>query len=147
MGLLDFLKPKTKGINRNLFAFLLANTPPDVLGPERRAAYKGWFYACVNAIAEEVSTIELKLQQRTGDAWKEVEDPIALGPLTTVNRFMKFSELIFAPQGFLELSGEAHPELIPHAPSPSIQQRINPLIPKVLVVERAEVGRAVALPG
>jgi len=48
LGLLDFFKPSTKAVNRNLFSFLLGSVAPDMTGIERLEAYKGWVYACVN---------------------------------------------------------------------------------------------------
>ncbi len=108
MGLLDrLLGKRLTPATSNVFSFLLGNTAPDMKVSDYLAAYSGWVYACVNAIAEEVGSMELKLQRRTRDGWSDVEDHLALGPLRSVNPFMSSSELLLATQAFLELSGDA----------------------------------------
>ena len=72
-------------------AFLLGDSAPDMTSTERVAAYKGWVYACVNAISEEVAGIDLKLQQRRGkDEWQDYQGgnataDMAFAPLTKQN--------------------------------------------------------------
>src|SRR4051812_19530635 len=109
MDIISRLFPRTpkKAFNRSLFSFLYGNSPPDHKGADYLDAYKGWVFACVNAIAEEVATIELRLERRTADGWQAVEDHMALQPLRTVNPFMSSDELFQSTQSFLELSGEA----------------------------------------
>ncbi len=76
-------------------------------GPEFLGAYKGWVYSCVNAISEEVATIDLHLQRLTSDGWSEIPEHLALSTLADVNPFMSSSDLLIATQSFLELEGNA----------------------------------------
>ncbi len=108
MGLLDrLLGKRLTPATSNVFSFLLGNSAPDMKVSDYLAAYSGWVYACVNAIAEEVGSMELTLQKRGRDGWTDVDDHLALGPLQAVNPFMSSSELLLATQAFLELSGDA----------------------------------------
>jgi phage portal protein BeeE len=47
--------------------------------------FTGWTYAAVNAIASEVSNIQLRLYKISGDAHEELEDHPLLELLETVN--------------------------------------------------------------
>lgn len=109
MGLLDTLfgRGRTKQVNRGLFSFPLNNAAPDMKGADFLDAYKGWVYACVNAIAEDIADLQLRLERKSGANWVSVENHLALGPLHDVNPFMTSSELWLNTQSFLELSGEA----------------------------------------
>lgn len=107
MGLLDRFKKKQATVNTSIFSLLFGRAAPDMKGPEYLGAYKGWVYSCVNAIAEEVATIELQLQRLTSDGWVEVPEHLALSTLADVNPFMSSSDLLIATQSFLELEGNA----------------------------------------
>ncbi len=110
MGLLDrFSKKQTQPLkaNSNIFSFLFGNAAPDMKGAEYLGAYKGWVYACVTAIAEEVATIDLQLQQLTSNGWVDIPNHIALSTLSEVNPFMSSSDLFLATQSYLELEGNA----------------------------------------
>lgn len=110
MGFLDrFSKKKTQPLkaNPNIFSFLFGNAAPDMKGAEYLGAYKGWVYACVTAIAEEVATIDLQLQQLTSNGWVNVQNHIASSTLSDVNPFMSSSDLLVATQSYLELEGNA----------------------------------------
>lgn len=74
---------------------------------EYLAEMKGWVGACVNAIAEEVASINLKLYQYTSDGIKEVEDHAVLDLLYKVNGFTTKFEHFYLTQAYLELTGEA----------------------------------------
>lgn len=76
-------------------------------GNEYLAAYKGWVYACVNAIAEEVATLDLKLQRLNSSGWVDIDNHLALTTLHDVNPFMSSSDLLLHTQAFLELEGNA----------------------------------------
>jgi HK97 family phage portal protein len=105
MGFFDRFKKKQ--VNPNIFSFLLGSASPDMKGNEYLAAYKGWVYACVNAIAEEVATIDLKLQRLTSNGWVDIENHLAITTLHDVNSFMSSSDLLLHTQAFLELEGNA----------------------------------------
>lgn len=105
MGLLDrFFK---KDLNQSIFAFVSGKAAPDMKGPDFLKAYKGWVYACVNAISEEVATVNLRLQQFRNGQWVDLDNHIALQPLRQVNSFMSSSDLMLATQAYLELDGNA----------------------------------------
>jgi HK97 family phage portal protein len=104
-------KQSTKQVNRSIFAYLMNKSAPDMKGSEFLEAYKGWVYACVTAIAEEVADIDLVLQQRTRDGWVDYKAgnalaDMAIDPLNRVNPLMSTDELWLSTQSFLELSGE-----------------------------------------
>lgn len=110
MGLLDrFSRKQTQPLkaNSNIFSFLFGNAAPDMKGAEYLGSYKGWVYACVTAIAEEVATIDLQLQQLTSDGWINIPNHIAFSTLTDVNPFMSSSDLFLETQSYLELEGNA----------------------------------------
>lgn len=94
-----------KQLNASLFSFLLGTQPPDMKGRDYLNAYKGWVYACVNAIAEEIAAIDLRLIKKTKDGRQEADNHLALSLLHDVNPFMSSSELFLATQAFLELEG------------------------------------------
>lgn len=105
MGFFDrFIK---KQINSSLFAFLLGTQAPDMKGRDYLNAYKGWVYACVNAIAEEVASIDLRLIRKTKDGRQEIDNHLALNLLHDVNPFTSSSELLLGTQAYLELDGNA----------------------------------------
>lgn len=105
MGLFDrFFK---KDLNKTVFSFINGSAAPDMKGPDFLKAYKGWVYACVNAISEEVATIGLRLQQFRNGRWVDLDNHIALQLLRQVNSFMSSSDLVLATQAYLELEGNA----------------------------------------
>jgi HK97 family phage portal protein len=110
MGLLDrFFKKsaQTTKPNTGIFSFLMGTAAPDMKGVEYLGAYKGWVYACVNAIAEDVATVDLRLQRLSSAGWTDIQNHIAETTLYDVNPFMTSSELILYTQSFLELEGNA----------------------------------------
>lgn len=109
MGLLDrlFSPLQTKASKPGLFSVLTGRNAPDPLGPELLDAYRGWVYACVNAIAEEIAAIDLRLERRDRDGWHRVDDHISLGPLHKVNDLMSSYDLFLGTQAFLDLEGNA----------------------------------------
>lgn len=107
MGLLDRFRQKQTAINTSIFSVLFGKEAPNMKGPELLGAYKGWVYSCVNAISEEVATIDLHLQRLTSDGWSEIPEHLALSTLSDVNPFMSSSDLLIATQSFLELEGNA----------------------------------------
>lgn len=96
-----------KSINSSIFSFLNPSAGSQFREGDYLRAYKGWVYACVNAIAEAFSEIELTLQQKAKDGWQDVPDHPALDLLHKVNNFQSFLDLTYATQAYLELDGNA----------------------------------------
>lgn len=72
-------------------------------------AYKGWVYAAVTAITNDVSTIDLRLMMKTSEGPIDVTDA-GLAPyelLYNPNQVFSFSDLIELHQTYLELVGRA----------------------------------------
>lgn len=65
--------------------------------------YKNWVFACVQARAEEVGNIKLKLLRKG----EEVEQHELLDLINRVNAAMTKHELLFATQAFKDLDGNA----------------------------------------
>src|SRR6266446_9196050 len=103
MGIFSFLRKKE--LNTNIFSFMLGFEPPRMGEKEFLESYKGWVYACVNAIAEELGMMEYKLQQMTKEGWKDIPTHPALDLLSMVNPVMSSYDLFFASQAYLELHG------------------------------------------
>jgi len=70
-------------------------------------AYKGWVYACVNAIANEVAEIQLVLKRKTADGDEVIDEHELIDLLARVNPRMTQSELLLITQSHLELEGNA----------------------------------------
>jgi HK97 family phage portal protein len=70
--------------------------------------YTSWIFACINAIAEQVSTIELKMQRknRKGE-WEDVDSHPALDLLKKVNPQTTSSELFYSVPSWIEAEGNA----------------------------------------
>lgn len=109
MGLLDiFKKNVAKQLDNRIFSFILGFEPPRMGEKDYLESYKGWVYACVNSIAEEVGMMDFKLQRRLKDGqWQEVPNHPAMQLLNNVNPFMSSFDLLFGTQAFLELHGNA----------------------------------------
>lgn len=98
---------KKQVANSSVFSFLFGKSAPDMKERDFLNAYKGWVYACVNAIAEEIATINLRLIRKTKDGRQELDNHLALNLLHDVNPFMSSSELFLGTQAYLELDGNA----------------------------------------
>lgn len=68
--------------------------------------YKNWVFACINARAEEVASIELKLENKKTDTYIESHEVLDL--LNDVNPNMTKYELFFGTQALLDLTGNAY---------------------------------------
>jgi len=68
---------------------------------------KSWVQACVNAIADEVATIEFHLYRKKGKELEEVNDHPLLDLLYRVNDFTTKFDHVWLTQAYLELTGEA----------------------------------------
>lgn len=89
---------KTEQINQQRFSFSNQMKDGDLINE-----YKNWVFACVNARAEEVASIELELYK--GEV--EVETHEILDLLKDVNPNTTKYELFFGTQAFLDLTGNA----------------------------------------
>jgi hypothetical protein len=67
--------------------------------------FTGWTYAAVNAIASEVSNIQLRLYQVAGEKHEEVTDHELLDLLEGVNEQMTGIEFKYTMMAHLELTG------------------------------------------
>lgn len=67
--------------------------------------YKNWVFACINARAEELASMELYLENKKTD--EEVESHEVLDLLNDVNPNTTRYELFFGTQAFLDLTGNA----------------------------------------
>lgn len=133
MGLFQNLFKKT--VNADIFSYAFGLAAPDLRDFDYKAAYKGWVYACVTAIAEDVAQAELHFQRLTKDGWVNQDDHISLQTLRGVNSFMTFSELLINTQSFLELEGNA----FWYVPTGSVTKKpaeIWPLDPSRMIVIR-----------
>lgn len=70
--------------------------------------YWGWIYGCIRALAEPVSTIELKLFRLNGESVDEVESHPVLELLDKVNDNMTFMQLVDKYVVHKKLTGEAY---------------------------------------
>src|ERR1700722_15288809 len=72
------------------------------------ASFNGWTFAAVNAIASEVSNIQLRLYQVKGDDHEEREDHPLLTLLDGANERMTGIELKYVTMSHLELTGNCY---------------------------------------
>lgn len=68
--------------------------------------YKNWVFACVNARAEELASIELELKKKGSD--EIIESHELLDLLHDVNPTTTMYDLFFATQAFKDLAGNAY---------------------------------------
>lgn len=94
-----------KEVNPNVFGYLTAREAPSMKASDYVKAYKGWVYTCTNAIAEEVASMQLHLQQQQDGSWIEVTEHIVIDLLQDVNDFNTFNGLLTETSSFLELDG------------------------------------------
>ena len=89
------------------FSPLLNEVPPPWKAEDYLKECKGWVYACVSAIADEVATIKLHLYERKGEEIEEVFKSPILDVLYKVNNFTTKFDHFNLTQRYLELTGEA----------------------------------------
>ena len=127
MGLFSFLRRQKLLDNEQAWSFLIGLGSPAGKSREYLQSYTSWVYACVSAIADEVATIELRLQQKSGDGWKDVQDHPALELLNSVNPAMSSDDLFLSSQSYLELEGNAFWYITPNGKKePSEIWPLNP---------------------
>lgn len=109
MSFLDSIKglfgPSQKSANPAIFGFFSPSAMPKMGEKEFLQAYKGWVFACTNAISQRISEIEMTLEKKVKDVWKPVDTHPALDTLHNVNDFMSYSDLMFGTQAYQELTG------------------------------------------
>jgi len=86
---------------------LLSESPPVWNSEDYLKECKGWVYACVAAIADEISTIKLHLYKRKEKGVEEVFDSSLLDLLYRVNDYTTKADHWYLTQNYLELVGEA----------------------------------------
>lgn len=109
MALWDILRGKAPNLGKRMLPLVsfYGNSFADLFTTKREKKnleeYRGWVYACVRAISEEVGAIDLKLMKDDD----EVEEHPAMALLDYVNPFMTRFDLFMQTQSYLELDGNA----------------------------------------
>lgn len=81
--------------------------PPDPKAQEQLVNFDQWVYACVNAIAEEVGNINLRLFQLKDGNPVELDEHVMLDLLFRVNPFQTFFDFIYLHETYMGLAGES----------------------------------------
>lgn len=81
---------------------------PSVSSSNAIAAYYGWVYACIRAIAEELAGMKLELHRVTKDGHEEIENHPLLDLLDGVNPSQSGFELRYLTAAHLESVGNAY---------------------------------------
>lgn len=81
--------------------------PPQWKAVDYLKAAKGWVFACVTAIADEVASIDLRLYRKTKNEVEELSFHPLLDLLYMVNKFTTKFDHWWLTQEYLELTGEA----------------------------------------
>lgn len=106
MGLLSFFKKKS--VNTNIFSTLLGLIAPKLNVKDYVNAYVGWVYACINAKATDISSIELWMEEKKGDKWEKLSRHDAIDLLNDVNDYYTSSLLMFGTEAWLEIDGNSY---------------------------------------
>ena len=102
-----------------------------VQGKDPTEYYNGWIFACVRAIAEEVSQIDLRLYRYDSKGNKElVTEHAAIDSIRTVNDYFTKHELFERLQSNLELDGNEYWFVQPAKVKGLFE--LYPLIPKYI---------------
>jgi hypothetical protein len=87
MSVLDSIKGLfQKQVNPAIFGFFAPSAMPKMGEKEYLQAYRGWAHACVNAIAQRISEIEVNLEKKDKDSWKAIDAHPALSSSALDNR-------------------------------------------------------------
>ena len=126
----------------NPFAIMMEKRFNEMFGSSARQEFleanKSWVYACTQAIAQEVSNIELTLVKTNKDGEEEVEEHEIKDLLNKVNPRMTRHQLFEITQSHLELDGNAFWFLAKEENS-GIVREIHPLRPdRVSIVPSSE---------
>ncbi len=102
MRLFDQLFRRKSAPTTSPFAFLLELGGTADKSREALNSYTGWVNACVSAIADEIATIEFRLQKESGDSWTDIQyvydvlgitDEIVLAQPAAYQVFINFDNL------------------------------------------------------
>ena len=106
MGLFDKLfKKSVQGIG-SAFGSAMGMSAPDIYAGRRAEAYRGWVFACVNAIAEDIASTELRLEELGKDGkWELAKDQEPVRILHAANPAMSGYDLLFATAAYLLIDG------------------------------------------
>ncbi|HZE87058.1 MAG TPA: phage portal protein [Methylomirabilota bacterium] len=98
-----------KELNTGIFGFFNSSAIPKMSEKEFLKAYRGWVFACTNAIAQRVADTELILQRKDKNGeWKDFTgDNEAMDLLRNVNDHMSYYDLAFGYSAFQELDGNS----------------------------------------
>lgn len=99
---------KSAGMGDNPLAIYKPTGAKAVDAAKAMANFNGWTYAAVNAIASEVTGIQLRLYQIVGEDHKEIDDHDLLTLLDMVNDSMTGIELKYVTLAHLELTGNCY---------------------------------------
>lgn len=105
---------------------------------------KGWVYACVRAIAEEISNMDLRLYRVTKDGNEEVREHELLDLLEGVNPHMTGIDLRYQTGSHMELTGNAYWYLEGVKKESDKPTAIYPLNPKYIRIQKADLPDFVA---
>jgi len=81
--------------------------PPEATTSERLNSYRDWAYACINAISEEVGSLEYRLFKLTNGNLVEQDTSPLLDLLYKVNPFQTKKEFLQLHQIYKETAGES----------------------------------------
>lgn len=98
----------TKAINPDVFAFYFNKAFPNPRKINYAEAYTGWVFACINAIAQDTSRIELIWQQKNknGD-WEDAPEHPALTLLKKPNPVMTGMDLVDSITSWKQIDGNS----------------------------------------
>ena len=142
MALLDFFMGKAKGQNANNIPLIseIATAIYNRLMPGKSndELYRGWVFSAVQAIAEQIAEIDIKLLRKSQDGKKEqVFEHDALKLLNYVNESSTKYDLFFSTGAHIELNGKYYWIVLPNnlgtpsecvLPDPSL---MKPIIDKL----------------
>ena len=120
-------------------AIINENIPPESKIADYLNASKGWIYACVGAIADEIASIDLKLFRLKKGSVEEVDDHPVIDLLHRANNFTTKFDLFWLTTNYLELSGEAPWFLIREGGIPSQILLLRPDRLKVIPGSGSEI--------
>lgn len=105
MNILQRVTSKLFGEKSSLFDYFWNQNAPDYRSGDYAQAYRGWAYACINAIAQEVATMNIRMKRKTSKGDIEVDSHIAKDLLSDVNPLMTSSDLLIATVSYKLLDG------------------------------------------
>jgi phage portal protein BeeE len=109
MGLFDKLFKKSFQSIGSAFGSAVGMSAPDIYAGRRAEAYRGWVFACVNAIAEDIASTELRLEQLNAEGkWEISKDQEPVRVLHAANPAMSGYDLLFSVAAYLLIEGNSY---------------------------------------